>query len=130
MAMIYPFILLGVAVAVIVALMVFVVPELIGIFAHSNRELPPLTRALIATRISFAPMRCGCAWRWCSQHRLPAPAARAGAAAPLARAAAARAGTGGAAGGDRYGALCLHPEYPHGQRRAPAGIAAYRRGRC
>ena len=47
MAMIYPFILLGVAVAVIVALMVFVVPELIGIFAHSNRELPLLTRALI-----------------------------------------------------------------------------------
>lgn len=47
MAMIYPFILLGVAVAVITALMVFVVPELIGIFAHSNRELPLLTRALI-----------------------------------------------------------------------------------
>jgi general secretion pathway protein F len=43
MAMIYPFILLGVAVAVIVALMVFVVPELVGIFAHSNRELPLLT---------------------------------------------------------------------------------------
>jgi general secretion pathway protein F len=53
MAMIYPFILLGVAVAVIVALMVFVVPELIGIFAHSNRELPPLTRALIATSDFF-----------------------------------------------------------------------------
>lgn len=49
MAMIYPFILLGVAVAVIVALMVFVVPELVGIFAQSNRELPPLTTALIAT---------------------------------------------------------------------------------
>jgi len=49
MAMIYPFILLGVAVAVIVALMVFVVPELIGIFAQSNRELPTLTRVLVAT---------------------------------------------------------------------------------
>jgi len=49
MAMIYPFILLGVAVAVIVALMVFVVPELVGIFAQSNRELPILTRVLIAT---------------------------------------------------------------------------------
>jgi general secretion pathway protein F len=47
MAMIYPFILLGVAVAVIVALMVFVVPELVGIFAHSNRELPALTQGLI-----------------------------------------------------------------------------------
>jgi general secretion pathway protein F len=49
MAMIYPFILMGVAVAVVVALMVFVVPELVGIFAHSSRELPLLTRGLIAT---------------------------------------------------------------------------------
>jgi general secretion pathway protein F len=49
MAMIYPFILVGVAIAVVVALMVFVVPELIGIFAHSNRELPLLTRGLIAS---------------------------------------------------------------------------------
>jgi general secretion pathway protein F len=49
MAMIYPFILLGVAIAVVVALMVFVVPELVGIFAHSSRELPLLTRWLIAT---------------------------------------------------------------------------------
>ncbi|PLW81928.1 type II secretion system protein GspF [Kineobactrum sediminis] len=49
MAMIYPFILVGVAISVVVALMVFVVPELIGIFAHSDRELPLLTRALIAT---------------------------------------------------------------------------------
>lgn len=53
MAMIYPFILLGVAVAVIVALMVFVVPELIGIFAHSNRELPLLTQILIAVSDFF-----------------------------------------------------------------------------
>lgn len=49
MAMIYPFILLGVAVAVIVALMVFVVPELVGIFAHTNSELPWLTTSLIAS---------------------------------------------------------------------------------
>lgn len=53
MAMIYPFILLGVAVAVIVALMVFVVPELIGIFSQSNRELPGLTIALIAASDFF-----------------------------------------------------------------------------
>jgi general secretion pathway protein F len=53
MAMIYPFILLGVAVVVVVALMVFVVPELVGIFAHSSRELPPLTRGLIATSDFF-----------------------------------------------------------------------------
>jgi len=53
MAMIYPFILLAVALAVVIALMVFVVPELIGIFAHSNRELPLLTRGLIATSDFF-----------------------------------------------------------------------------
>lgn len=47
MAMIYPFILMGVAITVIMLLMVFVVPELVGIFAHSNRELPALTRGLI-----------------------------------------------------------------------------------
>jgi general secretion pathway protein F len=49
MAMIYPFILLGVAVSVVVALMVFVVPELVGIFAHTKAELPWLTRTLIAS---------------------------------------------------------------------------------
>ncbi len=53
MAMIYPFILVGVAVAVVVALMVFVVPELVGIFSHSHRQLPLLTRALIATSDFF-----------------------------------------------------------------------------
>ncbi len=53
MAMIYPFILVGVAIAVVVALMVFVVPELVGIFAHTARELPLLTRALIATSDFF-----------------------------------------------------------------------------
>ena len=53
MAMIYPFILLGVAVAVVLLLLVFVVPELVGIFAHSNRELPALTRGLIATSDFF-----------------------------------------------------------------------------
>ncbi len=53
MAMIYPFILVGVAIAVVVALMVFVVPELIGIFAHSSRELPLLTRGLIASSDFF-----------------------------------------------------------------------------
>ena len=49
MAMIYPFILVGVAVSVIFLLMVFVVPQLVGIFADSNQELPALTRGLIAT---------------------------------------------------------------------------------
>lgn len=54
MAMIYPFILLAVAVAVIIALMVFVVPELIGIFSQSNRELPTLTVVLIAASDFFS----------------------------------------------------------------------------
>ena len=49
MALIYPFVLVGVAVAVVSALMVFVVPELVGIFAHTKKALPPLTVALIAT---------------------------------------------------------------------------------
>ena len=49
MAMIYPIILVGVAIAVVVALMVFVVPELVGIFAHTKATLPLLTRVLIAT---------------------------------------------------------------------------------
>ena len=53
MAMIYPFILVGVAVAVVVALMVFVVPELVGIFAHTSRELPLLTQGLIAASDFF-----------------------------------------------------------------------------
>lgn len=48
MALIYPFVLIAVAVAVVTALMVFVVPELVGIFAHTEKALPPLTVALIA----------------------------------------------------------------------------------
>ena len=49
LAMIYPFVLMGVAVSVVAALMVFVVPELVGIFTHTKKELPPLTVGLIAT---------------------------------------------------------------------------------
>lgn len=49
MALIYPFVLIGVAIAVVTALMVFVVPELVGIFAQTKNDLPPLTIALIAT---------------------------------------------------------------------------------
>ena len=49
MALIYPFVLLAVAVAVVAALMIFVVPELVGIFAHTQKALPPLTRGLIWT---------------------------------------------------------------------------------
>ena len=49
MALIYPFVLIGVAIAVVTALVVFVVPEMVGIFAQTKTELPPLTVALIAT---------------------------------------------------------------------------------
>ncbi len=48
-AMIYPFVLLAVSVLVISLLMAFVVPELIGIFEHSQRELPLLTRILVSS---------------------------------------------------------------------------------
>lgn len=48
-ALIYPFVLIAVAVSVVSALMVFVVPELVGIFAHTKKSLPPLTVGLIAT---------------------------------------------------------------------------------
>lgn len=49
MAMIYPIILVCVAIAVVTALMVLVVPELVGIFAQSKAKLPLLTRMLIAS---------------------------------------------------------------------------------
>lgn len=47
MAMIYPLVLLFVAASVIIALMTFVMPKLVGIFQRSDRVLPELTRALI-----------------------------------------------------------------------------------
>ncbi|MDO3388722.1 type II secretion system inner membrane protein GspF [Gilvimarinus sp. SDUM040013] len=48
-AMIYPVVLLVLSLAVIIGLMAFVVPDLVKLFAHSSRELPFLTRALIGT---------------------------------------------------------------------------------
>ncbi|MGQ9426928.1 type II secretion system inner membrane protein GspF [Gilvimarinus sp. F26214L] len=48
MAMVYPLVLLGVSVTVIGILMAFVVPDLIAIFQNSDRELPMLTKILIA----------------------------------------------------------------------------------
>lgn len=48
MAMIYPLVLVTVAAAVIIALMTFVMPKLVGIFQRSDRVLPDLTRYLIA----------------------------------------------------------------------------------
>src|SRR5690606_8936940 len=48
MAMIYPIILVFIALGAITALMVAVVPKLVKIFENSDAELPGLTKALIA----------------------------------------------------------------------------------
>lgn len=52
-AMIYPIVLMVLSVAVIGVLMVFVVPDLVGMFNHSNQELPALTQFVIATSDFF-----------------------------------------------------------------------------
>jgi len=54
MALIYPLVLLGVSLMVVVLLMTFVVPRLVSMFATSSRELPGLTRALIASSDFFS----------------------------------------------------------------------------
>lgn len=46
-ALIYPCVLLGVSISVVIVLMSFVVPRLTSMFASSGRELPGLTQALI-----------------------------------------------------------------------------------
>jgi general secretion pathway protein F len=48
MAMIYPAVMLIVSLGVIISMMVFVVPELTGIFTQNKTELPALTKGLIA----------------------------------------------------------------------------------
>jgi general secretion pathway protein F len=53
-AMIYPAVLVVLSVVVIGVLMVFVVPDLVGMFNHSNQELPMLTRIVIASSDFFA----------------------------------------------------------------------------
>lgn len=47
MALIYPIALMAVAVIVISLLMIFVMPELVSLFAHTEAQLPVLTRSLI-----------------------------------------------------------------------------------
>ncbi|HEY3700039.1 MAG TPA: type II secretion system inner membrane protein GspF [Spongiibacteraceae bacterium] len=54
MAMVYPIILMIVAVGVISLLMIFVVPQLVGLFAHTKAELPLLTKMLIAVSYFFS----------------------------------------------------------------------------
>lgn len=52
-AMIYPILLVVVGIVVVAILMTKVVPELVGLFAHTDRELPILTRVLINTSDFF-----------------------------------------------------------------------------
>src|SRR4030095_13111863 len=48
LALIYPSIVLGVALVVVGALLVYVLPQVIQVFQHAHQNLPILTRALIA----------------------------------------------------------------------------------
>jgi general secretion pathway protein F len=48
LAMIYPAIVLGVAIVVVGALLVYVLPQVVQVFEHAHERLPFLTRALIA----------------------------------------------------------------------------------
>ena len=53
-AMIYPIILTLLSVAVIAVLMIFVVPDLVSMFNHTNQQLPALTIIVIATSEFFS----------------------------------------------------------------------------
>jgi general secretion pathway protein F len=48
LALIYPSIVMGVALVVVGALLVYVLPQVIQVFQHAHQNLPILTRALIA----------------------------------------------------------------------------------
>ncbi len=48
LALIYPTIVMGVALVVVGALLVYVLPQVIQVFQHAHQNLPLLTRALIA----------------------------------------------------------------------------------
>jgi general secretion pathway protein F len=48
LALIYPTIVMGVAVVVVGALLVYVLPQVVQVFQHAHQQLPLLTRALIA----------------------------------------------------------------------------------
>ena len=48
LALLYPIILLVVAIGVVIAMMTFVVPKVVGVFDSIGQQLPPLTRGLIA----------------------------------------------------------------------------------
>lgn len=51
LALFYPLILTTVALFVVIALLTWVVPEVVQVFAHTHQQLPFLTRALIASSV-------------------------------------------------------------------------------
>jgi general secretion pathway protein F len=53
-ALIYPIVLMVLSVVVIGVLMVFVVPDLVGVFSHTQQELPQLTVMVIAASDFFS----------------------------------------------------------------------------
>lgn len=48
-ALIYPIILVSLAILIVSALLVYVVPKVVGVFENTGQELPALTQALIAS---------------------------------------------------------------------------------
>jgi general secretion pathway protein F len=48
LALVYPCIVMGVAIVVVGALLIYVLPQVVGVFQHAHQQLPVLTRALIA----------------------------------------------------------------------------------
>ncbi|MBK6286248.1 MAG: type II secretion system inner membrane protein GspF [Pseudomonadales bacterium] len=48
LALIYPCVLLGLAVVVVAGLLTYIVPDVVGVFAREGQALPPLTQALLA----------------------------------------------------------------------------------
>ena len=51
LALIYPSIVMGVALLVVGALLVYVLPQVVQVFQHAHQQLPILTRALIALSV-------------------------------------------------------------------------------
>ncbi len=58
LAAIYPVILTVVAIAIVIFLLTYVVPDIIDVFVRSGQELPPLTRGLLAISNFFVE------WGW------------------------------------------------------------------
>src|SRR5882672_367348 len=48
LALLYPAIVMGVALVVVAALLIYVLPQVVQVFQHAHQQLPILTRALIA----------------------------------------------------------------------------------